>query len=186
MFLRSFALLALAFTLSSAARAADLQALSIDPAHSRIDVAVRATVDSFVGNLTAYKASLEIDPSSGQIRQAGLKFAFADLKTGKTDRDAKMLSWEDSAKFPDAAFVLTGLKAASDGSYDATGTFTMHGVTRRISFPVSVTTDRKTYAVDGSVKLDTRDYGLPVIRVMMFLKVDPAVVVRFHLQAVAN
>ena len=180
------AVLALILTVSSAAHAADLKSLSVDPAQSRIDVAVHATVDSFVGTLSHYKAAIAINPVDGRIGSASLSFAFSDLKTGKSDRDAKMLSWEQSTRYPDASFVLGSLKQTSEDEYRVTGTFTMHGVSRQITFPVSVTTDHKTYAVDGSAKLDTRDYGLPIIRVALFLKVDPVVVIHFHLQATAN
>lgn len=186
MFTRPLAALALILTISSAARAADLLPLSVDPAQSRIDVAVHATVDSFVGTLSHYKAAIAINPADGRIGSASLSFAFSDLKTGKSDRDAKMLSWEQGARYPDASFVLGSLSQTSGDEYRAIGTFTMHGVSRQITFPVSVTTDHKTYAVDGTVRLDTREYGLPIIRVALFLKVDPVVVVHFHLQATAN
>ena len=49
-------------------------------------------------------------------------------------------------------------------------------------FPVSITTDRTIYAVDGRVVLDTRDFGLPKIRKLGVLRVDSNLTVRFHLQ----
>lgn len=186
MFTRPIAVLALILAASSAARAADLKPLSVDPAQSRIDVAVHATVDSFVGTLSKYRASVAIDPADARIGSASLSFAFGDLKTGKPDRDAKMLSWEQSSRYPDASFMLDSLNQTAADEYTASGVFKMHGVSRKITFPVSITTDHKTYAVDGTVRLDTRDYGLPIIRVALFLKVDPVVVVHFHLQATAN
>ena len=168
----------------SIAGAADLRELTVDKEHTRIEVAVHATVDSFVGHLAAYQASVAVAPDSGRIERAEVRFQFADLKTGKADRDAKMLAWEESGKFPDGVFVLTALQPRTGGQYDAQGRLTLHGVQRAIAFPVSLSTDhQKTYTVDGEARIDTREFNLPIIRMALVLKVDPVVVVRFHLQA---
>lgn len=169
---------------AGAVGAAELRTLAVDTEHTRIEVAVHATVDSFVGRLSAYQADLAVEPDSGQIRRAEVRFRFADLKTGKADRDAKMLAWEESGKFPDGVFVLTTLQPRAGGQYDAQGTLTLHGVQRPIAFPVTLSTDHnRTYTIDGEARLDTRDFQLPIIRMALVLKVDPIVVVRFHLQA---
>ena len=39
------------------------------------------------------------------------------------------------------------------------------------------------WSLDGEAVLDTRDFGLPIIRMFGLLTVDPQVKVRFHLQA---
>ena len=49
-------------------------------------------------------------------------------------------------------------------------------------FPIAVTSDGRLLAIDGEAVLDTREFGLPVIRLLGLLKVDPQVAVRFHLQ----
>lgn len=162
---------------------AQVRQLAIDRAHSQIKVAVHATVDSFVAELKNYDARLEVDPVAARITGATLRFAFADLATGKSRRDREMHEWQHTASYPDAEFKLLALSPAADGRYTARGTLRLHGVTKEISFPVSVTTDRTLFAVDGEPSLDTREFGLPVIRKFALLKVDPVVKVRFHLQA---
>ena len=58
-----------------------------------------------------------------------------------------------------------------------------HGVGRDLAFPVSIAhSEAGTYAIDGEVPIDTREFSLPVIRRFGFLPVDPVVKVRFHLQ----
>lgn len=169
--------------LAMPALAADLRQLTVDRAHSRVDVSVHATVDSFVGKLTGYEALLLADPVSGQIGRAEFRFQFADLKTGKAARDDKMLAWEESAKYPGASFVLRELRPREAGQFEAVGTLQLHGVQKELSFPVAISTDRKTYAIDGEVRIDTREFNLPIIRMALVLKVDPVVTVSFHLQA---
>jgi hypothetical protein len=55
-------------------------------------------------------------------------------------------------------------------------------VARQIEFPVTIVTNRTLYAIDGHVLVDTRDYGLAIIRRFGLIKVDPVVRVNFHLQ----
>jgi polyisoprenoid-binding protein YceI len=158
--------------------------LAVDKAHSRVEVAVKATVDSFTATLSDFDATLAVDPAAGRITSAVFTFRFADLFTGKKDRDHEMLVWEDAEHFPDGRFELTALDPVPAGGYVARGRLRLHGVDRLLEFPVSVTGDGRTYAIDGNVKLDTRDFGLEVIRKLLLLKVDPQVQVRFHLQGV--
>jgi len=156
--------------------------LAVDKAHSRVEVAVKATVDSFVATLSDFDAAVAVDPEAGRITSAVFSFRFADVLTGKKDRDHEMLVWEDAEHFPDARFELTALDPAPAGGYVARGRLRLHGIDQRLEFPVTVTSDGLRYSIDGSVKLDTRDFGLEVIRKLLVLKVDPQVQVRFHLQ----
>lgn len=159
------------------------QTLVVSSEQSRVDIVVKATVDSFTGRLANYQATITADPEAGTVVGATFAFRFADVKTGKDDRDKQMLQWWDPVKHPDGVFTLEALAPAADGRFTAKGTLAMHGVTKAISFPVTVVKDKAVWAIDGEVPLDTREFGLPVIRKLAVLKVDPIVVIRFHLQA---
>lgn len=165
-----------------AASAVYADALEIDRARSSVEVSVKATVDSFTARLNTFDANIQVDDSPTGIAGAVFRFGFAELKTGKAERDRQMNEWEQSDVFPDAEFVLTHLTPGTEGHYLAHGTFRLHGQTRELSFPVAIVADNKLISIDGEVPLDTRDFGLPVIRKFVVLKVDPHVTVRFHLQ----
>jgi len=51
-----------------------------------------------------------------------------------------------------------------------------------MSFPISIATGHRMITLDGDVAIDTRDYGLPVIKKYLILMVDPVLHLRFHLQ----
>lgn len=157
--------------------------LVVDRARSQIDVVVKATVDSFNGRLDDYQAKLMVDDATGEITATEVRFDFIDVKTGKEKRDAKMHAWQDTPSHPTGAFVMQRLELTADGKRLARGHLEFHGLRREISFPVVITKDQRLYAIDGEAVIDTRDYNLPVIRMMGLLKVDPVVKVRFHLQA---
>jgi polyisoprenoid-binding protein YceI len=155
--------------------------LSIDLAQSHVDVAVKASVDSFVAHLTQYEPSV-IMADDGSVTSARLAFHFRDVVTGKASRDKAMHEWQHTDSFPDGTFVLSSLQPAADTGYTAFGRLTLHGVTRDIQFPISLSRDGTRLAIDGDAAVDTRDFDLPIIRMFGVLKVNPLVRVRFHLQ----
>ncbi len=164
---------------ATVANAAPTGPLKIDRTRSFVDVDVKATVDSFTGRLDRYQAVLELDKSN-RIKSSSLNFRFADLKTGKPDRDAKMMEWLGGGD-PAGRFDLGVLALAPDGQGQANGKLTFNGVSRRIEFPVNVTRTDTTLTIAGSVTLDHRQWKLKVIRMFALLKVDPNVIVRFQL-----
>lgn len=171
--------LALGLLMPGFARA-EAAPLAVDAAQSRVEIVVKATMDSFTGTLNRYKADVAVD--DGRVTAARFSFHFADVHTGKDGRDEAMNEWQDTPHHPDGVFVLKELTADAEGRLTAHGALSLHDVTREIAFPVAVTTDRKLYSIDGEAVLDTRDFGLGVIRKLAVLKVDPVVKIRFHLQ----
>lgn len=177
-FLLASALFVFTAVLSSAA-----PLLVIDKDHSKIEVAVKATMDSFTATLPAYEATIAIDPAAKRVENAQVKFRFNEVKTGKEKRDVEMHHWQQTDQFPDCLYVMDSLKPISGDTSTATGKFTLHGVTKDISFPVTI-----TFQADGSCKLDsefqlnTQDFGLPIFKKFGMLKVDPLLKIKFHLE----
>lgn len=155
--------------------------VAVDQTASHIDISVKATVDSFVGKLATYTPSVTIDRVTGAILAARLSFHFDAVKTGNEKRDREMHVWQDTAKFPEGEFILTSLGAPAGGKLIVLGRLTLHGVTHDLSFPVTVAREGAALTVEGEASVDTRWFGLPIIRKFAVLKVDPVVVVRFQL-----
>jgi polyisoprenoid-binding protein YceI len=174
-------LLAGLMLLAISARAIE-STLEIDRTRSHIEVDVKATLNSFTAKLTAYNANLSIDPENNKVALAQVQFRFADLKTGNEDRDTHMREWQSTEQFPEAIYIMKSLEPAAGGKYTARGTFIFHGASRELTFPVTITTDNKLYAIDGEFPLDTREYGLSTIKKYLVAKVNPVVKIRFHLQ----
>lgn len=159
--------------------------VAFDPALSSVDVIVKATVDSFTGHLPRYTLTGAID-EAGRVTRAELTFPFKEILTGKPKRDAAMNEWQQSDKYPDARFTLQSLEGDAGHGWRARGQLELHGVTRPLDFPVVVTHDGQSFAVDGDAAIDTREFGLPVIRLLGLLKVEPIVHVKFHFQGRAS
>ncbi|MFI5335753.1 MAG: YceI family protein [Opitutales bacterium] len=171
---------------AAALPAAEVRDLTVDREHSKIEVAVKATIDSFTGHLADYAAAVQVVPGEARVESLVLRFHFADVRTGDTGRDAKMNAWQQTDQYPDSSFTLAGLAPLGDGRYTATGQLKLHGVAREISFPVVIKLDHGLYSFDGEATVDTRVYGLPLLKLMVWIKVDPLVRVIFHLQGTAR
>ena len=158
--------------------------LSIDFTQSLVDVAVEATMDSFVAHLTQYEPAVML-ADDGSVLSAHLAFHFRDIVTGKAARDKAMHEWQNTGSFPDGEFALSSLRPSTGSDFTALGRLTLHGVTRDIQFPVSVSRNGALLEIVGDAPVDTREFGLPIIRMFGILKVNPLVHVRFNLKGTA-
>lgn len=158
------------------------RSIKVDRSRSFVDVDVKSTVDDFVARLEAYDAKVRVD-DAGKIKSAVFSFQFSDLKTGKPDRDARMIEWLGGGS-PTGQFELGSLALAPDGQGQASGKLTFHGVTDRIEFPVNVTKEGDAYVIKAETSFDTRNWNLKVLRIAYVAKVDPEVTVRFKLTGV--
>ncbi len=155
--------------------------LACDPVQSRVEIIVKATVDSFTGHLASFEPAVTFGPD-GRVTAARIRFHFSDVQTGKDKRDKAMHEWQQTDRFPDGEFELVSLTSQPDAAWRAHGRLTFHGQTHALEFPVTIVTQGEVCAIDGEAVVDTREFDLPVIRMMGLLKVDPLVHVRFHLQ----
>ncbi len=173
-------LLLLSATFIGIAARAGAAPLQIDYTQSKIDVAVTATIDSFVGHLEKYQATIDCDAATNLPPKAGVTFDFSDLKTGNKDRDAEMLKWLEYPNSPKATFTLTGWQQ-SGATNLAVGDLTIHGVKKSIQMPVVAKDLNGDWDISGEADFDYRDFNLPKIRKLLMLVVDPHLKVMFHL-----
>jgi polyisoprenoid-binding protein YceI len=103
---------------------------------------INGTSDGVTGSFSMDAANIEA--TSGSIR-----VLVTSMKTAISKRDEHMYSdtWLDAAKFPEITFVIQKLENVSVNNKGgrnvvtatAVGTFTLHGVTKTISAPVTIT-----------------------------------------------
>lgn len=165
-----------------AAHAAEAPLLELDAGSSKLEVAVKATMDSFVAHLEKYQATIHGEAASHRLTDATVVFAWSDLRTGKADRDKQMNAWQNSTAYSEGRFTLTSLSPAdATGAQQASGTLEFHGQSHPITFPITTQWQGNSLTIDGDAPVDVRTYGLTPIRKMGVFKVDPVVHVRFHL-----
>ena len=153
--------------------------LKVDKTKSRIQVDAKATGHEFTGTLSDYSAKVTGDGTTLKPTGVDLTWKFSDLKTGEDKRDKEMLKWLGGGA-PEGSFTFT--KSWTDkGTTYAMGNLKVHGITKAISFPYTTRKDGNWVTIDGTATMDYEDFGLPIIRTMAVMTVNPKLTVRFHL-----
>jgi polyisoprenoid-binding protein YceI len=160
---------------------ADGALLILDRSESHVDIAVKSTLYSFVAHLEDFDVAITLDPKDERVESTAFHANLSAVKTGIADRDHNMSVWLQTNEFPQVVFELGAVDRSPNGALTARGRFQLHGQAHDIRLPVTVTVNRGLATIDGTVALNTQDFGLPIIRYWV-LSVDPVVQVHFHLQ----
>ena len=101
--------------------------------------------------------------------------------TGKLEEHLKSPDFFDVAKFPTATFKSTEIKAGGDAgaTHTVKGDLTMHGVTKRVSFPATLAVKGKDVTGKTEFSINRKDFGIAyagkaddLIRDGVVLKID--------------
>ncbi len=79
--------------------------------------------------------------------------------TEKLEEHLKSPDFFDVAKFPTAVFKSTAIKAAATG-VEITGNLTLHGVTKQLTFPATVTVIGKDVTGKAEFSINRKDFGI--------------------------
>lgn len=88
-----------------------------------------------------------------------------DMKSTFTDAEKltshlKSPDFFDVEKFPESTFDITGIKKDSDTAYTVSGNFTLHGQTKNISFPATVSQSGDSVKIDAKFDINRKDFGI--------------------------
>jgi len=153
--------LSLSISCSSAA-----DTYNIDPAHSSVGFSIAHMVINTVhGRFDEFSGSIVLD--GNQVKEATGTIQAKSINTGIEKRDVHLKSPDffDVAKFPTITFQTKS--AQKQGAETVlVGDFTMHGVTKELSLPVTLKGPIKDprgnsrIGMQAKTKLNRRDYGL--------------------------
>ncbi len=100
--------------------------------------------------------------------------------TPKLEEHLKGADFFDVAKFPTATFASTEIKAGGEGgSHTVKGNLTIHGVTKLVTFPATITVKGKDVSGKSEFSINRKDFGIAyagkaddLIRDGVVLKID--------------
>ena len=135
----------------------------ITPQNSKID---------FIGSKVTGSHNGGFEKFSGEIDYAGAPersrvSVTIDTNSITTDdanltKHLKTADFFDVAKFPEAKFVSTEIKSggASGASHTISGNLTMHGVTKSVTFPATISVTPDAANVDANFSINRKDFGI--------------------------
>jgi polyisoprenoid-binding protein YceI len=142
----------------------------IDPVHSEVSFKVRHLLAKVSGRFTKFSGAINVNPADISKSSVEVTIDAASISTDNEARDKHLRSdaFFDVAKFPTITFKSTSVKEVSKGKLEITGDFTLHGVTKRITFPISNAGTQPGMKpgtvvagfVDGALTINRQDYGV--------------------------
>jgi polyisoprenoid-binding protein YceI len=141
---------------------------TIDEGHSRIGFSIRHFVINRVhGSFTKFSGTVNYDPANASNCSVRGVIDSASINTSNEKRDADLRgpNFFDTVKYPEILFQSMQIEG-KQGSLKVTGKLTIHGVTREINFPVTVTGPvkdlwgKQRIGISGRFVINRRDFGI--------------------------
>jgi polyisoprenoid-binding protein YceI len=133
-------LLSLVLLVLSATAQAEQEAYRIDDSHSFANWTIRHVASKTSGTFSDIKGKILIDRNNlaNSSVEAKINVLSVNSSHAKRDEHIKKDDYLDAAKFSEMTFVSNKIEATNNTEGVLTGTFTLHGVTKQISFPFKV------------------------------------------------
>lgn len=151
------------------------QKYTIDNSHTAITTKVmRFGVVKVVGRFNTVSGSVSYNPANSGATSAEIMIKTDSYTANNVEGEkaVKSLAFLDVTTYPEIKFVVKSLKQV-DKSFTATGELTLHGVTKEISFPVSIVgpsadlpTGKQSIGISAVLKINRQDYGISMARKM--------------------
>jgi len=137
-----------------------VQTLAINPSNSKIEFVGAKVTASHDGGFTDFGGSLSLaDPLEQSKVDLTVQTASLYADKEKLTKHLKSPDFFDVDKFPTAMFKSTRIDR--DGNqYTVTGDLTLHGVTKRISFPASLSASAGRLDANAEFSIDRKDFGI--------------------------
>ncbi len=126
--------------LFSASVQAQQETYAIDSEHSFANWSVRHVVAKTTGTFSDIQGKVVIDRANLANSSVEAKINILSISSNHAKRDAHIVKddYLNAAKFGEMTFVSTKVVATSETEGEITGNFTLHGVTRELTFPFKV------------------------------------------------
>ena len=111
---------------------------TVDPAHSRVEFAVKHMgIATVRGNFATFEGKLEIGADGARVSGTA---ETASINTDEPQRDAHLRSPDffDAEVNPQISFASTEITAVDDETYRISGDLTMHGITRPVTLHAEI------------------------------------------------
>lgn len=148
---------------ASPASAAQATRYLITPQNSKID---------FVGSKVTGSHNGSFQDFSGQIDYTGnvetshvnitIKTDSLNTDTADLTKHLKTADFFDVAKYPDATFVSTSIKAGGENgaSHTVTGNLKLHGTEKSVTFPATIAVTPDVATVNATFSINRKDFGI--------------------------
>lgn len=149
--------------ISSSSPAAQGEKYSITPDSSKIEFVGSKVTGSHNGSFKKFSGTIDFNGQPEKSR-VSITIDTASVVTD-TDRLTKHLQtadFFDVAKYPQATFTSTEIRSGGEkgATHTVTGNLQLHGVTKAITFPATITVSPGVINVDSTFAINRKDFGI--------------------------
>jgi polyisoprenoid-binding protein YceI len=122
------------------------------PAGSEIAFTTRQMGVPVEGKFGKFTAQVALDPKKPETGTVAFTIDTGSARFGSAELDAEVpkAAWLNVAKFPQASFQSTAIKAAGAGKFEVAGKLTIKGATQNVVVPVQVAQAAGTSTATGT------------------------------------
>ena len=141
---------------------ADVRPWAVVPEESSIALRVGSPLGQMSGRFERWRGDIRFDPEAPERAEVSIEVEAASLRMddGALTRTALGPAFLDSGRHPRIAFELRALEPLGPQRFQARADITLKGVTRPVSFPVTLRSDRRTAQMTGGFSLDRAAFGI--------------------------
>lgn len=135
----------------------------ITPQNSQIAFVASKVTGSHNGSFGDFSGQVDFNGTPEQSRvNISIKSDSITTDTPDLTKHLKTADFFDVAKYPEATFVSTAIKAGGEGgaSHTVTGNLTLHGVTKSVTFPATIDVTPDVATVDSTFSINRKDFNL--------------------------
>lgn len=138
------------------------QAQTVEPAASELVFVTKQMGVPVEGRFQRWSAQVALDPRRPEAGHVVLRIQMDSVSFAAPEvtAEAQRAVWLDTAKYPQALFESSGIRAAGDGRYELSGRLTLKGETRDIVVPVTLTRRGASGTAAGQFIVKRSDYGI--------------------------
>lgn len=132
------------------------------PAQSQITFAIKEMGVSVDGKFGQWTADIAFDPKKPEAGKVAFTIATASATFGSPETDAEVpkATWFNVAKFPNATFASTSIKAKGGGKFDVAGKLTVKGTTKDVVVPIALVQKGPTTTATGAFTIKRSDFKI--------------------------
>jgi polyisoprenoid-binding protein YceI len=146
---------------SSAPAAAEK--LAITPQNSKIEFVGSKVTGSEKGEFQKFNGTIDYlgQPEKSRV-SITIDMSSVNAQEAKLTEHLKTPDFFDVAKFPQATFQSTEIKPGGEkgASHTVSGNLQLHGVTKSITFPATISASNGAVAVDSTFSINRKDFGI--------------------------
>jgi polyisoprenoid-binding protein YceI len=135
----------------------------ITPENSKIEFVGSKVTGSHNGSFEKFSGTIDYlgQPEKSRVN-ISIDSASLTADDPKLTEHLKTADFFDVAKYPQATFVSTDIKPGGENgaSHTITGNLNLHGVTKSVTFPATITVSPDAITVNSSFSINRKDFGI--------------------------